>query len=56
MTVTSTLRLDSRLGKHDAKLLPNSLIGSTSMKNLGCFSTLDCRSLNWVHLTAFNNH
>jgi hypothetical protein len=56
MAVTSTLRLDSGLGKHDAKLLPNSLIGSTSRKNLGGFSTLDCRSLNRVHLTAFNNH
>jgi hypothetical protein len=55
MTVTSTLGLDSGLGKHDAKLLPDSLIGSTSMKSLGGFSTLDCRSLNRVHLTAFND-
>ena len=56
MTVTSTLGLDSGLGKHDAKLFPDSLIGSASTKNLGGFATLDCRSLNRLHLTAFNNH
>ena len=56
MTMTSMLGLDSGLGKHDAKLLHDLLIGSASTKNLDGFATLDCRSLNRVHLTTFDNH
>ena len=56
MTMTSMLGLDSGLGKHDVKLLPDSLIGYASTKNLGGFTTLDCRSLNRAHLIAFDNH
>ena len=41
--------------EHDVKLLLDSLIGSNSKKNQGGSATLDCRSLNKVHLNAFDN-
>ena len=42
--------------EHEEELLPNSPVGSTSMRNWGGFTTLDCRSLSMVHLTTSNNH
>ena len=42
--------------EHDKELFLDSLAVSASMRNWGGSTTLDCRSLNKVHLIASKNH
>ena len=42
--------------ENDKKLLSDSPVGSTSMRNWGGFATLDCRSVIKVHSIASENH